>query len=224
MNERRLSDRVLTAVDSSVPARRSGNEALELLTGWAMLEVALWTTGKEQVWLGLAAMAVMAAFNFFAGCTAWEQGLSLRANGRALWMVAPAVAIGGIIVFAGARAGTLHGWSGYRTPALHAVGYATWAFLQEWMALGFVYVRLERLLSGPYAVLGCAAIFSTAHLPNPVLMVVTFVMAALFAALFRRYRALFPLAFAHALLGVTLSLAMPTWMTHFMRVGAAYFR
>src|SRR5690242_8326488 len=126
MNERWLSDRVLTAADSSVPARRSGNEALELLTGWAMLEVALWTTGKEQVWLGLAAMAVMAAFNFFAGCTAWEQGFSLRTNRRALWMVAPAVAVGGIIVFAGSRAGTLHGWSGYRTPALHAVGYATW--------------------------------------------------------------------------------------------------
>jgi membrane protease YdiL (CAAX protease family) len=224
MNERRLSDRVLTAVDSSAPHRRSGNEGLELLTGWAMLEAALWTTGKEQVWLGLAAMATMAAFNYFSACTAWEQGFSLRANRRALWMVPAAIAIGAIMVFAGARGGTLHGWSGYRTPALHAVGYATWAFLQEWMALGFVYVRLERLLSGPYAVLGCAAIFSTAHLPTPVLMAATFVMAALFAWLFRRYRALFPLAFAHALFGLTLSLALPTWVTHFMRVGAAYFR
>jgi membrane protease YdiL (CAAX protease family) len=167
---------------------------------------------------------VMVAFNLVSGVSKWEQGFSPRANWKALWLMPPAIIIAAAMLATAAWAGTLHPLLGYRTPALHAFGYVSWAFLQEWMALGFVLVRLERMLSPRYAVLACAVIFSVAHIPNPMLMASTFAMAATFAFLFRRYRALFPMAFAHALLGLTLALALPGHLTHFMRVGAGYFR
>ena len=216
-------DGVFPHLHSTASDRRTGSEQLELLTGWAMLEAALWTLGKEQVWLGLGTIAVMAAFNLASGCSAWEQGFSLRTNRRALWMVPVAMVIAAAISETGALAGTLHGLYGFRAPVWHAFGYAVWAFVQEWMALGFVFVRLERIWPR-YAVLGCAAIFCVAHLPNRALMAATFVMSAAFAMLFRRYRALYPLAFAHALFGLALAVAMPGWATHFMRVGMAYFK
>jgi membrane protease YdiL (CAAX protease family) len=218
------ADGVFPNLHSTAKDRRTGTEYLELLTGWAMLEAALWTSGREQVWIGVGAIAAMAAFNIVSGCTAREQGFSFRANVRAWWMVPAAVVIAGGMLAGGALAGTLHGMSGYRTPALHAFGYAIWAFVQEWMALGFVLVRLERVVSGRWAVAGCTAIFTLAHLPNPVLMAATCVMSATFAVVFRRYRALYPLAFAHALFGLAMAIAVPGWMTHFMRVGMAYFR
>jgi membrane protease YdiL (CAAX protease family) len=216
-------DGVFPHLHCTATDRRTGNEALELLTGWAMLEAALWTLGREQVWIGLSTIVVMAAFNLASGCTAWEQGFSLRANRRAWWMVPVAVVLAAAIVAGGAVAGTLHGLYGYRAPLWHAAGYMAWAFVQEWMALGFVFVRLERLVPR-YAVLGCAAVFCAAHLPNPVLMAATFLMSAVFAMVFQRYRALYPLAFAHALFGLAVAVAMPRWMTHFMRVGMAYFK
>jgi membrane protease YdiL (CAAX protease family) len=213
-----------TSFDTATARRRTGYEALELLTGWAMLEAALWTLGGAQVVLGLAALAVMAAFNYVNGYTRYEQGFSPAANRRALWLIPTAVCVGGAMILIGVLAGTVHPLIGVHAPAVHILGYAIWAFVQEWMALGFVLGRLERMLSARYAVLGCAAIFCLAHVPNLVLMIATFVMSAVFAVLFRRYRALYPIAVAHALLGLSLAIALPGPATHFMRVGAAYFR
>jgi len=221
MNQQWIRDRVFTALETD---RSTGYESLELLTGWAMLEAALWTLGKEQILLGVAAIIVMGAFNYVAGCTAWEQGFNVRANRQALWMAPLALGVAGAMIAIGSVAGTLHAMNSFRTPLAHSIGYATWAFVQEWMALGFVLVRLERLMRPAYAVIGCAVMFSMAHLPNPMLMAATFVMSCVFAAIFRRYRALYPLAFAHALFGLSLALATPGRATHFMRVGAAYFR
>jgi len=92
------------------------------------------------------------------------------------------------------------------------------------MSLGFVFVRLERVLPQRYALPLCAAIFSLVHFPNLTLMAVTFAMSVAFTLLFRRTRALYPLAFAHALFGLSVALAIPASVTHAMRVGAAYFR
>lgn len=213
-----------SVLSSTVRSRRVGRAYLELYLGWGLLEAALWTTGKEQVLLGLGALATMAAFNYASNVSATEQGLSLRANRRSLWLVAVAVALSAGMIAAGAIAGTLHPLYGLRTPFLHALGYAVWALVQEWMSLGFVLVRLERMMKGRAAVMGCALIFSLAHAPNTVLMATTFLMCGVFVLVFRRYRALYPLAASHALLGMSLALSVPPPALHFMRVGAAYFR
>jgi membrane protease YdiL (CAAX protease family) len=211
-------------LSSTTASRRIGRAYLELFLGWTMLEAALWSLGNAQLLLGVGALAIMVGFNYESGVTSFEQGFSLRAVRRALWIIPATLALAGAMLTAGALAGTLHPLYGLRAPLRHALGYATWAFVQEWMALGFVLVRFERMVTGRYAVLGCAVIFGLAHAPNLVLMATTFVMASAFALLFRRYRSLYPLAVAHALLGMSLALSAPPPALHFMRVGAGYFR
>lgn len=76
--------------------------------------------------------------------------------------------------------------------------------------------------SGP-AVLVTAFLFSIAHIPNPVLVPVTFFAGLAFTGRFRKYRDLYPLALAHAFLGLALAAAVPDAVTHHMRVGLAYW-
>ena len=72
------------------------------------------------------------------------------------------------------------------------------------------------------AALAAAAIFSLAHLPNPILSVITFVWGLAACLLFMRYRNLYTLVIAHAILGVTLAATVPGPVIHNMRVGLGY--
>jgi len=115
-------DGVFPNLHSTERDRRTGHEYLELLTGWAMLEVALWTSGREQVVIGMVTLAAMATFNFAAGYTAKEQGFSLDANRRALWIVPCAALIAAAILATGYFAGTLHSPDSLRSPTWHVMG------------------------------------------------------------------------------------------------------
>ena len=55
-------DGISPTLHSTANDRRTGHEYLELITGWAMLEAALWTTGREQVIIGLLALCARVAF------------------------------------------------------------------------------------------------------------------------------------------------------------------
>ncbi len=83
--------------------------------------------------------------------------------------------------------------------------------------------RLQRLLpSAGLAAFATAIIFSIAHLPSPVLTVVTFVFGLAACLVFLRYRNLYPLAIAHAILGVTIAITLPNSVIRNMRVGLGY--
>jgi membrane protease YdiL (CAAX protease family) len=166
----------------------------------------------------------MALFNWVSGITRDEQGFSTRANLSAMWIAVAGLVLASALMVTGYVAGTLNEMVGFTNPLPHIAAYGTWAFIQEWMSLGFVFVRLQRILSARWAVLTLAAIFAFAHVPNVTLMLVTFAMSAVFALLFRRHRALAPFAIAHAAMGLALAVACPPWLTHYMRVGAIYWR
>lgn len=102
-------------------------------------------------------------------------------------------------------------------------GYPVWSFAQEYAVLGFVTNRLEDALgeASPLIPWINGFLFSFAHLPNPVLMSVTFVSGVLFTAIFRRHRHLLPIAFAHAAFGLGISLALST-VNGVMSVGPGY--
>jgi membrane protease YdiL (CAAX protease family) len=85
-------------------------------------------------------------------------------------------------------------------------------------------VNLEDLLGDSQRALWCTtALFFLAHVPNPVLMAGTLAAALFFVSLFRRYRNIYPLGIAHALLGLSLAVTVPdAWLRH-MRVGISYW-
>jgi membrane protease YdiL (CAAX protease family) len=133
------------------------------------------------------------------------------------------MAIGTIALLLAEQAGTLHGLHGTDIPLWHAGLYALWAMLQEFLLQSFIFVRFQTAFGSPRAILCTACLFSAAHLPNLVLMAATFAMGLSFTYLFWRYRNIYTLGTAHALLGLSLAVSLPNAITHYMHVGAAFW-
>lgn len=100
--------------------------------------------------------------------------------------------------------------------------YAIWALLQQFILQSFMYVRLESVFGSRRAVLVASGLFALAHLPSPLLTVLSLLGALFFCEMFRRYRNIFPLGLVHAALGLTTAASLPDHLLHHMRVGIGY--
>jgi len=104
------------------------------------------------------------------------------------------------------------------------LGYPIWAFVQEYALLGFVANRLEEAISSRAWIPWLnGLLFASAHLPNPVLTIATFISGTLFTALFFKRRHLVPAAVFHALFGVAICMAFNNF-PGIMSVGPGYLR
>ncbi|MBV9608956.1 MAG: CPBP family intramembrane metalloprotease, partial [Acidobacteria bacterium] len=79
-------------------------------------------------------------------------------------------------------------------------------------------------VGGRKAVICSALLFAIAHVPSPVLTTGSLMMGLVFCEAFRRYRNIYPLALAHWVIGLSLSLALPDFIARHMRVGIGYLR
>jgi hypothetical protein len=68
-----------------------------------------------------------------------------------------------------------------------------------------------------------AALFAGTHLPNWFLMLVTFATGYYSTKIFVRYRNLYFLGLAHALIGTVLFVAVPDSISHHLTVGPSFF-
>ncbi len=142
---------------------------------------------------------------------------------RSLWVVGAALLVAAAAVTVAARLHTLH------TPASPVLfienywAYALWAAVQQFLLQCFFLSRLRRLLPGTAsAVIAATLIFAAAHLPSPILTTVTLLWGLAACLLFLRYRNLYTLALAHAILGITVAMTVPGPVDHNMRVGLGY--
>ena len=69
-----------------------------------------------------------------------------------------------------------------------------------------------------------AGLFALLHLPNVALTVITVLGGLLFTEMFRAFRSLYPLAIAHALMGIAVAYSFPDSFMHHMRVGLSYWK
>jgi hypothetical protein len=67
-----------------------------------------------------------------------------------------------------------------------------------------------------------AGLFAVAHLPNPILTVITLFFGLASCYFYLYYRNLVPLALAHAILGISIGITIPGSLDHNMRVGISY--
>lgn len=142
---------------------------------------------------------------------------------RSLWAVPVSLAVGAAAVFCAMQLHTLHLPGSTAVTMRHFGLYAFWAMLQQLMLQYFFLARAVRLLSSTTAAaVLTAALFAIAHLPNPVLTVVTFVAGLAACFFFLHYRNLWPLAVAHAILGISIAVSVPNSLDHNMRVGIGY--
>lgn len=205
-------------------AQRSNTaRLLELAIGYALINVTIWTGGETQrilFWISAAWF-----FYSFVASAVRREPLGLKAPP---WRLA-AVVLGltlclvAMVLLAAEALGTLHGLFGSRAPLLHGSTYMVWALIQQYIQQVFFFNRIEHFTStGVRASFVTALLFAVVHLPNPVLIAVTFFGGWVLSELFRRYRTLLPLAIAHGLVGLAIAVCVPDQIHHHMRVGLGY--
>jgi membrane protease YdiL (CAAX protease family) len=144
---------------------------------------------------------------------------------RSLWGVVLAMLLGMAAVTLAGRMHTLHVPSTLGAGLRHYGGYALWAAAQQILLQCFFLSRSLRLTSnGPLAAGVSACLFAIAHLPNPILTVITLVAGLASCLFFLRYKNLWPLAVAHAILGISIAVTIPGKLDHNMRVGISYLK
>lgn len=195
----------------------------EMILVYGVIEVTLWTPRPAQLywwWISVAMIVVLTALRHRP-----PDELGIGWNGFRQTMVAiPAgAASAALILLLGYWTGSLQPLFGPTPVYGHVIAYSIWALAQQFILQSVFYRRVEALAgNGLRAVAITAVIFAVAHIPNPLLVPVTLLGGAAACDLFRRHRNIYPLAVAHAGIGLALAVAVPDSFQHHMRVGLGY--
>ena len=125
----------------------------------------------------------------------------------------------GLIVAAGAAAGTLHSRRDFLGNLLTLVA---WGGGQQWILQTVLLREAQRATSRRAGIVVAAALFATLHLPNPFLTTMTLVGALGWCAIYDRHPNVVPLALSHAIATLAILYAFDDAMTGRLRVGIAY--
>lgn len=197
--------------------------AVELTVAYLLIQAVLWTPRPWQarIYVVAAAFIAWATWRSWAGRAA--MGWTTRNLLRSAWIVGAAALVAGIAIACAARIGTLHVPPTPTQFVGRFIGYIIFACVQQFLLQDFFLLRfLEAGLAPRIAVFAAATIFALAHMPSPILAVLTFIWGLAAAAWFLRYRNLCSLAVAHVILGTTLAISIPGPVVRNMRVGLGY--
>lgn len=203
--------------------QRKRRDRIELSVTYVLILLAVWTPLPWQRFISLIALAwvLLVTWLSFDGWSA--MGLTGTGFRRSLWVAGAAMLLAAAALLVAAKLQTLHAPA---TPLLFVQrywAYSLWSCLQEFLLLDFFLLRLLRLLpSRNTAALAAMGLFVIVHLPNPILTVLTLFWGWASCRLFLRYRNLYTLAIAHAILGISIAITVPGPVIRNMRVGLGY--
>jgi len=220
-----MAGSICPAVDESSLKRSAAWDLCELAVGYTLILAVIWTARPVQRWLYWAAVAWF-VFSIVTSFPGWKAfGCSVAGFWRSAWVVGVALALAGGAVMVASSLHTLHRPTGLLQWVLAFGGYTVWSLAQQFLLQGYFLARLVRLLpSAPLAAGTAATIFAIAHLPNPILTVLTLVWGLAACLVFLKVRNLWTLAMAHAIFGISLAITIPATTLHNMRVGLGYLR
>jgi len=204
-------------------ARSWRRDLFELVVVYGLILLVIWTPRPWQtlLWCIAAASVMTITYTSFEGLE--QMGLCSIDLSRSLWTVGAALALAVVAVALASKLHTLHMPGSPILFIQHYGGYAVWAFVQQIVLQCFFLSRLLRLTPhATYAVIVAAVLFAIAHLPSPILAAVTLIWGLGACLFFLRYRTLYPLAVAHAILGISIAITVPAQIIHNMRVGLGY--
>jgi hypothetical protein len=208
-----------------IDAGRQRRDLVELAVGYGLILVVIWTPRPWQRVFYIAAILWIATAMYLS-FDGWKvMGLRLGGMLRSLWVVGVALVLAGVAVMVASHLGTLNRPQGAGLFVKTFWGYAIWSFLQQVLLQDFVLLRLLRLMPSKVSAVAVATgLFALGHLPSPILTAVTVVWGSVACWLFLRYRNVFTLGLAHAVLGVCVAIVVPGRVDHNMRVGLGYLR
>jgi hypothetical protein len=207
------------------PVLRRGRlrDSVEIAVAYGLILAVEWTPRPLQRVLLVVAAAGVAfiAFRSFDG----RQAMGFRTTnlGRSFWILGAALALAALGIAVALRMQTLLLPAGPIAFAASYSAYTVWSGVQQFLLQSVFLSRFLRLIPNPaLAALLAAALFAVAHLPNPVLTPITLLWGFAASLLFVRYRNIYPLMIAHAILGIAVSMSIPGPVDHNMRVGLSY--
>ena len=208
--------------DSAATARRRA--LLELAIPYGLILLVIWTPRPLQKLLWWVAAAAIVAIFWISLDRMMALGLRTAGFFRALWVAGAALVLAAAAVLVAVRLHTLHLPSGGLIGFVKTYwAYALWACVQQLLLQGFFLPRCLGLSNNKVsAALLAGVLFSLAHLPNPILTPITLLWGFAACLLFLRYRNLYPLAAAHAIVGIAIAVTVPGPVDHNMRVGLGY--
>jgi membrane protease YdiL (CAAX protease family) len=198
-------------------------DLLEIVLAYGLILTVIWTPNPLQrilYWITLALIVVITLLRREDLAT-----LGLAAHGvlRSLWVVGAALVFSAAAVWLAFRLHTLHSLFGQAPLIAHVWGYFVWALMQQFLLQSYFLLRFLRLTSKPWlAALFAALLFAMAHIPNPLLTLLTLIWGTVSCFLFLRYRNLYTLGLAHGILGICLAITIPDHVHRHMRVGLGY--
>ncbi len=136
------------------------------------------------------------------------------------------LALLGAMLFLGKVAYSKHLLGYVETPEIIAFffGYLGWGLAQQLLLNGFLVNRIKECGIGDIATsLAAGTIFGALHLPNPVLVPITFVGGIALAYLFLKWRNLYILAIAQVLVATIVFHTISPNLHHNFRVGPTYY-
>ncbi len=99
-----------------------------------------------------------------------------------------------------------------------------WGLVQQYALQGFINRRAQLIFGpGAFSIVLVALAFAAFHLPNPGLMVATFVGGVVWATVYQRTPNLLALALSHGIMTWVLISAVPASFLNSLRVGYKYF-
>jgi hypothetical protein len=219
-----LSNAQLEPTSPDAPAGSSPRRiAVELATAYGLILSVLWTPRPWQRLLWGVAAAGVAAIVIFSNQRLARWGLQWTGLLRFLWVAVAAMLVSACALAMAAHFHTLHMPHHHQGLWSSWWGYILWAASQQFLLQDFFLARIERIVRGERAAaLAAAGLFAAAHLPNPLLTALTLLWGFLACLHFMRYRSLYPLAAARAILGITLAIIVPGPIIHNMHVGLGY--
>ena len=199
--------------------------ALEVLLIYAgiLYYIWRWQFNHPAFWKLLLAMVILSHVTHRD--TLRDLGLywsELRASAQAVLPLTLAVYLP-LIIYGFAR----HSFV-FLMPTKHTVmsfaGYGSWCVFQQYLTQSYFHNRLLNVVRNPHlSSLLVGLMFGAAHIPNPILVVVTTAGGFLLAEVFARHRNIWPLALAQTVGGFLVAALSPSSLIHNMRVGPGYF-
>ena len=194
---------------------------LELFVTYALILITIWTSRRTQRVLFYTTGGWILLSSLFPRQSRELGGFKPSGLRRSWWIIAAALAAGGLAVTIARDVGTLHLPS--RLLPVRIPGYVVWSLVQQYILQYYFLERLRRLTAHTYlAVVTTGVLFALAHLPNPLLTIAALFWGITACALFVRYRDIYSLGVAHAILGLCVAFTVPDAIHHGMRVGSGY--
>jgi Type II CAAX prenyl endopeptidase Rce1-like len=208
---------------NSVEGRSKLRNLIETIVSYGLILLVIWTPRAWQRylwWLAAAAVLTIVCISFDGLRT---MGLRMGNFFRSLWIVGVALLVAGAAVLVAARLHTLHLPRSLFAFVATYCAYAVWSGVQQLLLQG---VFLQRILGvipdTTRAALTASVLFAAAHLPSAILTPLTLIWGFAACLIFLRYRNLYSLALAHAILGIAVAVTVPGPVDHNMRVGLGY--